>query len=171
MIQIRNNIFETNSSSSHSIVITKEDKMLDKVDPGWRMDEDGTIKFWENDLDFGREFDLLSDWYGRLCYAIASMEETHMDKIIKACEKHIEGFKEISFRGSYWDEDHHGHIDHQSYGLLQSVFEKHDLTMEDFIFNDKYIVVVDGDESQIFDRLQGTPLFDSSKIESVESAL
>ena len=74
MIYIRKGVFETNSSSSHSIVMTKADKPIkDMVNPDWHVDNDGVMDFWyEPDLDFGRSpFDLLTDWYGRLRYCIA----------------------------------------------------------------------------------------------------
>ena len=65
MLQIRRGVYETNSSSSHSIIIKKKDRPIVKVtDPGWRMyiDEDdennprnGVIKFDDRDLEFGRD--------------------------------------------------------------------------------------------------------------------
>jgi hypothetical protein len=38
MLQVRRGVFETNSSSSHSIIIKKKDHQLEKmIDPGWHI--------------------------------------------------------------------------------------------------------------------------------------
>ena len=40
----------------------------------------------------------------------------------------------------------YGYVDHQSMGLLQRFLEKHKLSLEDFLKDPKYIVIIDGDE-------------------------
>jgi len=173
MIKIRNGVFETNSSSSHSIVVTKTDNPLETVDPEWRM-RDGEIKFWyEDDLEFGRTpFNVLSDWYGRLRYTIASLGETHMDEIVAACKRHIPGFDHFKFPTSRYEDGGEilGYVDHQSIGLLRHTLIAHHVTMDDFIFNDKYIVIIDGDEYCVFNRLRNTPMFDENAIDYLEEA-
>ena len=173
MIKIRNGVFETNSSSSHSIVVTKTDSPLETVDPEWRM-RDGEINFWnEDELEFGRTpFDILSNWYDRLRYAIASLGETSMDEIYTACKRHIPGFDHFKFPASRWENGGEvlGYVDHQSIGLLRHTLITHNITLEDFIFNDKYIVIVDGDEYCVFNRLCDTPMFNEDAIAYVEGA-
>lgn len=175
MIQIRNCVFETNSSSSHSIVCTNKDTYLETVNPEWRI-RNGILEIWsEEDLEFERyPFDILSDWYGRLCYAIASCGYENLDEIRTACMKHISEFKDFKFPKDKWDdkeEDYLGHVDHQSSGLLTHTLNKHNISIEDFIFNDKYIVIIDGDEYCVFDRLAGSPIFSKENIEYIEDAI
>ena len=174
MLKIRNSVFETNSSSSHSIVVTKENQIQENVDPEWYMSDDGEIDFWsEDDLEFGRTpFDILNDWHGRLRYTIASMGETHMDEIVSACKRHIPGFDHFKFPHSKWDDGGNvlGYVDHQSFGLLRHTLNAHHISVEDFIFNDKYLVIIDGDEYRVFDRLRDSLLFTDEEIDYMEEA-
>ena len=49
----------------------------------------------------------------------------------------------------------YGYVDHQSIGLLQSFLKKHKITLEEFLKDPKYVVIIDGDEymawQQMFD--------------------
>lgn len=172
MIQFRSGVFETNSSSSHSIVVTKDEQPIGMIDPEWRLN-DGELDLWyTDDLEFGRSpFDILVDWYGRLRYAIASVGEIYMDEIVAACKRHLKGFHHIKLpKDRYDDGDYYGYVDHQSIGLLRHTLRVHNITLDDFIFNDKYIVIIDGDEYNVFRRLQETVLFDGSVIDFMEEA-
>lgn len=180
MITIRKGVFETNSSSSHSIVLTKENHQSETIadsnmiDGGWRVNKDGIMDFWcEEDLEFGRSpFELLTDWYGRLRYAIASYgnDKERLKDIEEICQRHIAGFVCFKFKKDRWDnQEYHGYVDHQSTGLLQAALKKHNTSLEDFIFNDKYIVVIDGDEYCVFDTLIKTDLFNNNAVEDIIS--
>lgn len=177
MFNIRTSTFETNSSSSHSIVVTKQDHPIEKIEDCYHV-LDGKVDFWDRDLQFGRSpFDVLTNWYGRLCYAIASFGEERLEEIENACRRHIPSFKgfDIPKYRPWWNEGeeerpYYGEIDHQSMGLLQSFLFKHDLSLEDFIFNDRYIVIIDGDEYCVFDTLMETPMFTPDAIEDMERA-
>ena len=49
--------------------------------------------------------------------------------------------------GRFTDEvPFYGYVDHQSMGMLQHFLEKHKLTLEEFLKDPKYIVIIDGDE-------------------------
>lgn len=167
MIQIRNSVFETNSSSSHSIVVTKGEQFHDQVDPRYHVDDNGELKFWySDDLEFGRSpFDVLCDWYGRLRYAIASFGKDGLSEIEAACKRHLIGFDHFSFGKNYDDEDDMGYVDHESSGLLSRTLRQHNISLDDFIFNDKYIVFIDGDEYCVFDRLRHSVLFNEDSID------
>ena len=57
MFQIRRGVFETNSSSSHSISIRKNGHTYTKeeiMNGLWIDPEDGSYSLWESDLEFGR---------------------------------------------------------------------------------------------------------------------
>ena len=171
MIKVRNGVFETNSSSSHSIVIKKGGgKTPDKIDPDWRVHEDGELYIWDTDLEFGRSpFDVLCDWYHKLCYAIASYGEEGFEYVESIALKHIKRatFIRLPLTWNYKDEQvtNYGYVDHQSMGLLESFLRTENITLDDFIFNDKYVVIVDGDEYCVFERLKKSGLLDKNAIE------
>ena len=173
MIQIRKGVFETNSSSSHSIVITKaQDTKVEVPEDDWRI-SNGEIYLWDSDLEFGRApFNLLIDWYGRLCYALASYGEDKIEEIEEACYRHIPNLKKIKYPTQYSyttgeEQVFYGYVDHQSMGLLQGFLKNHNISLEDFIFDDRYIVVIDGDEYNVFDTFMKTPLFNPDAVENI----
>ena len=181
MIFIRKGVFETNSSSSHSIVMMKNDYPVgtvgdsDMVDPDWHVNKDGVMDFWfEDDLNFGRSpFELLTDWYGRLRYAIATYggDKNKLNELEAICQRRIAGFICFKFKEDRWEKgEYHGYIDHQSMGLLDAALAKYSVSIEDFIFNDKFIVVIDGDEYCIFNTLTETDMFNKDAVEDITSA-
>ncbi len=192
MLQIRRGVFETNSSSSHSIIIKKKDRPIAKVtDPGWRMyvDEDdennprnGVIKFDDRDLEFDRDpFHFLVDWYDRLAYVIAAYQSRDtVETLADICRRRIPGFRGFRFPSKHWildDEngeenaeptDYYGYVDHQSECLLEKVLNHYQVSLEEFIFNDRYVVVIDGDEYQYFRELTEQEFFNRNAIEHIE---
>lgn len=169
MINIRKGTFETNSSSSHSLVVFKEGK-VSVSNELWRLNGDGKLYIYANELEFGRSpFELLTDWYGRLRYAIASCPDK-IEEIETACYKNVPGLITIKYPGEGWNNKntpYYGYVDHQSVGLLESFLNTHNITLEEFIFNDKYMVVIDGDEYCILDTLQHTPAWNKDGVEEV----
>lgn len=181
MITVRKGVFETNSSSSHSIVITKADKPVasklegNMIDAGWKVNEEGVMDFWyEHDLEFGRSpFDLLTDWYGRLRYCVAyyGNNPNKLNELENICIRRIAGFVRFKFTKDHWeDSDYHGYVDHQSMGLLDHTLEKYDISLEEFIFNDRYIVVIDGDEYCVFNTLIDSDMFNPDSVSHIVSA-
>lgn len=183
MLQIRQGVFETNSSSSHSIIIKKQDHPLGEVtDTGWYMhwDEEnekdprnGEISFMDNELDFGRRpFHFLVSWYDRLRYAIASYNTKEaVEMIAEICRRRIWGFRQFDFPHDNWaheENDYYGYVDHQSEGLLKRVLEHYKINLEEFIFNDRYVIVIDGDEYQYFKVLTEQEFFNKDAIEHIE---
>lgn len=173
MLNIRRGVFETNSSSSHSIVMTNKEHKIEQVDPGWRIRDDGELWFnWYEELHFGRTpFELLTDWYGRLRYYIAEFidgEGPELDELTEICRKRIDGFDHFKFPVNTWDDTiDYGYVDHQSSGMLRNFIGNHNLSAEDFIFNDQYIIVIDGDEYNVFDTLQKTPMYNADNVMEV----
>ena len=165
MIKIRNGCFETNSSSSHAMIMMKQDLPLPQVfetnNHVWK----GKITIWTDDLEFGRSpFSVLTDWYHRMCYAIASYGKAGYDDILTILYKRIAGLQEVEIYGAKTEYAQYGYVDHQSMGLLQSFLKEHNISLEDFIFNDRYIVVIDGDEYCVFDSMIEAGLIDKTKI-------
>lgn len=62
-----------------------------------------------------------------------------------------------------------GGIDHQSMGLLKNFLKKHDVSLEDFITNSKYIIVQDGDEYDIYRKELRSHIIDTDRIEYIHS--
>lgn len=58
----------------------------------------------------------------------------------------------------------YGYVDHQSEGMVTRLIERGVLTLEEFLFDPSYIVVVDGDEYCTFDHLKDSGIIDASRI-------
>lgn len=141
MIQIRNDVFETNSSSAHTIAIKKKDKY--DYDLGWYVDNDGKFEMWGSDLEFGRSpFDILMTTREKLPYFICVFGFKKISRIIL---ENVPEVKEIK-KSRLNSEDLKGWIDHQSVGMLEHFIKEHNLTIEEALFNTKYIIIIDDDE-------------------------
>lgn len=165
MINIRNSIFETNSSSMHSIIISKnavsdnEDYFIHK----WT--KYPTLELDEDELYFGRSpFAILDTFEEKLVYLIASeinndkefkvllatvneiLHEHNINvkakiKVPKVKEYDYNTYKYTGNKVSYY-----GDIDHQSDSTLKGFLNKYHLTHKEFLENPNIIVVIDGDE-------------------------
>lgn len=153
MIQIRNNVFETNSSSAHSIAIKNKDEY--DYDLKWLLDEDGTFELWStSDLDFGRSpFDVLCTTYQKIPYFIAAYGFKLISKIIMENIPEVKRVKKPHIDKRWDDPDLRQGIDHQSVGMLQNFIKKNNLTIEEALFNNKYIIIIDGDEDNIWGKM------------------
>ena len=72
--------------------------------------------------------------------------------------KHIED--------AYFDVPDFGYIDHESCGRLRKFLEINNLSLEDFLTRKDILVVIDGDEYQIFNNMVDCELIDIDNIES-----
>ena len=80
---IRNGCFETNSSSMHSIVITKEKGENGFLHSDWKPDK---YTVYDNNIQFGRSpFEVLNTVYDKARYAIASAgnDEKKVNSIVE----------------------------------------------------------------------------------------
>lgn len=166
MIKIRKGVFETNSSSMHSLVVKKEGGYYTKEE--LREDlwifEDGEWNLSYGDrLYFGRSpFDCLCTFESKTRYAIASMcwDVNSFDKIKKIFMKYIPECKTIKLED---DENFpYGSVDED---ILSGFLEENQITLEEFLTNKKYVVIVDGDEYCIWDSLKESGLVDLNQIE------
>ena len=178
MKQIRRNVFETNSSSSHSLVITTDNEHYtrEEINKNFYMTKEGKVRLWESSLEFYRSpFDMLVTFKDKLRYAIASSNGNLVDDCREICKKYVDGFTDFEFdtKDYVWDSEvkdyvetdepipnYGGTDDYQIEGWLKS----YNVSLEEFLTNKRYIVVVDGDEYQIFDHIKKSGLFDTSKI-------
>lgn len=222
MKQTRLGVFETNSSSMHSIVVMKDrGKFKGKyknflVD--FYVDEDGEWEIWnENDLQFGSyPFRILVTFADKFYYAVASLCSYYNDglkeppkesvdmfnKLTEIVKKYVPSLKKITVPmytpNEYfsdgvnpidpekldYDEDtdsytyngksvnvksldlpYFGYVDHESSSLLQDFLDKQNITLEEFLTNKKYLVVVDGDAYCEFEKLLNSGLINKKRID------
>ena len=64
-----------------------------------------------------------------------------------------------------WELSYFGEVDHQSCTLLQSFLEREKISLEDFLINRQYIVIIDGDEYCAWDKFLKSGIIDRSKID------
>lgn len=178
MKQIRRSVFETNSSSSHSIVILNEDVAKNNNEYlsyfKTYLCSDGLYLMFDHDLEFGRSpFDVLSTFSEKLNYAIASFGEEKFDELEELACKYLRGLDDggyctgIELPISRWSSKkskYYGNIDHQSAGVLQNFLFKENISLEEFLVNPRYIVIIDGDEYCVFDKLKESGLIKSDTI-------
>lgn len=175
--QIRRNVFETNSSSMHSLVISKDDRLLteDELTDGMYIDEDGIWDIWsEDDLCFGRSpFQCLTTFESKVRYAIASLcywrsnkeKKVTFEKIKAIVLEAIPECKDVKLPIDKYSEKKkviYGSVDED---ILSGFLEKNNIKLKDFLLNNKYVVIVDGDEYCIYDNLKKSGIINKDNIE------
>lgn len=121
---IRNNVFETNSSSSHSISIADDNKqfVLDYIYP----DQNGVITLQGG--EFGWDWFKHNDAETKANYVAASYGLT--DNLVKVLMDHT-GATEIKYTGSDDYGNNWSYVDHDSHGVAPSSYDE----LKNFIFN------------------------------------
>lgn len=155
---MRKNVFETNSSSAHSISFAKSKKPYTVHDNLFI--ENGVLEIELG--QFGWGIDSYNDPYTKLQYALTMVYEVETpytddgtcDKDNKAFYK-TDGFNEIfNLLHEKYDikeieiESFDGYIDHQSrygYDSLDDFLNDYNVTLENFIFNPNVILEIDND--------------------------
>ena len=167
MIQIRNNTFETNSSSAHTIAIKNHDEYDYSLK--WLLDENGVFDFWcTSDLDFGRSpFNILCTTCEKIPYFIATYGFEKISKIIMENVPEVKEVKKPRINPKWDDPDLKQGIDHQSIGMLEHFIEKNNITIEEALFNNKYIIIIDGDEYNVWGRMINCGLIDKNVLKNI----
>lgn len=177
MKQIRRNVFETNSSSSHSLVITTDNEHYtrEEINKNFYM-IDGIVRLWESSLEFYRSpFDMLVTFKDKLRYAIASSNGNLVDECREICKKYVDGFIDFEFdtKDYVWDSNVKDYVEAKNpvpnYGgtddyQIEGWLKKYNVSLEEFLTNKRYIVVVDGDEYNCWLHIKDSGLVDTSKI-------
>ena len=162
-IQIRQGVFETNSSSMHSLCILKvSNKNIDTYTN--KIDENGIWKFEEGELDFYRyPFRFLHTFEDKVKYAIANYESNYESIILISdiVKKFNPNFVRFEFAKSHGRIDTGGTDDY----ALNSWLENNNIALEEFLINPRYAVICDGDEYCTFDKLIDLGLINTSKFE------
>lgn len=184
---IRSNTFETNSSSMHSLVITKTARPYSTYDKNF-----GVYNFkwgfelfdgW-NDARFERfPFRVLASPKEKLQYYVAhyvgykgQMEK--LDLVTEFLSKHLNISKttiKLSKTEESWNEDEPDVETHGWAGINdtgEDVFtyiEKNNIPLEEFLMNPRYTVIVDGDEYQEFSKMFLKGIINVDNIEYISS--
>ena len=162
-ISIRQGVFETNSSSMHSLcILNHSDNNIDTYTN--KIDENGIWKFEEGELDFYRyPFRFLHTFEGKVKYAIANYESNYESIILISdiVKKYNPNFVRFEFAKSHGRIDVGGTDDY----ALNSWLENNNITLEEFLINPRYAVICDGDEYCTFDKLIDLGLINKSKFE------
>lgn len=178
MIQIRDNTFETNSSSSHSLIITDFDGKYtpEEMMKGIYLWDDKETRMYESNLEFYRSpFSLLATFESKSRYAIASSQGHLADEVEKIWHKYIPNFNGFKFDMETEEYDYDkkewvdldepkpiygGTDDYQIEGWLKS----YNVSLEDFLTMRRYMVVCDGDETREWYHILDSGLVDKSHI-------
>lgn len=154
-ITVRSGVFETNSSSSHSICI--------------RMDKDNLCIDRENIVDnilngrgewkitgmyFGRSpFRYLAKFSEKVIYALAnSIDYREIEDIVKKYVPEFTGFKFVTESGGGYTDDY----------ILGAWLINNHVSLEDFLTKDSYFVICDGDEYCIFSDMLNSGIISKS---------
>lgn len=169
---VRCGTFETNSSSSHSLVVTKSSDVFtpEEIRENFWVDKDRLIWMGSYRLDFGRNPNApLVSFADKLRYLIATYCNSNpekIDELLSIVQKYVpevKGFKlDLTYNGNRC---YYGSIDHQSMGIVRSYIEKHNLSLEEFLINKKYIIILDGDEYDMWGTMKESGLVNLDFIE------
>ena len=143
--QVRRNVFETNSSSMHSLSIAKRG-----VTEYLHVDEytnNVVTEFGE----FGWGYDEYNDPETKLSYLVTMIGESHNCYSIEEIYE-INDFKKINDIVSVRCEcdgieikNVDGYIDHQSIDTIDNLMKEYNCTIEEFIFDKGITLVIDND--------------------------
>lgn len=178
MIQIRDNTFETNSSSSHSLIITDFDGKYtpEEMMKGIYLWEDKETRMYESSLEFYRSpFSLLATFESKSRYAIASSQGHLADEVEKIWHKYIPNFNGFKFdmETEEYDYDKKEWVDLDEpkpiYGgtddyQIEDWLKSYNVSLEDFLTMRRYMVVCDGDEYREWYHILDSGLVDKSHI-------
>ena len=138
--QIRQGVFETNSSSTHSVVIAKGGKYDLTQLPA--LDENGNLEITSG--EFGWEIETHTSVYEKITYA-ATFAKNYGSQIemLTRVLKEYTGAKEVKYikQDDYYD---FGYIDHQSVDEAASIFDSKE-SLVNFLFNPASYFETDND--------------------------
>jgi len=139
MINKRTNVFETNSSSSHSISIASSGT-LDTLE----MDENATITL--NGGQFGWGYDEYCDALTKANYcAVDCHKDSRMEQMLIDVIMEHTGCREVVLNiETDWNSGNWSYIDHQSQGTSHEAFCDKE-TLKQFIFNPNSWLIIDND--------------------------
>lgn len=176
MYQIRSGAFETNSSSSHALVIKNEGKILTPSEVSalsWITR--GRLRIQDNGY-CRSPFRVLTAPDDKLGYVLAAYHGTdQFESIQKRLLEYLPDVEKISFPESYeWVKDDesklvtcYGYIDHESENVLPYAIQSENIDPLDIVLDTRYVIIVDGDEYDEFGKLRRAGLIDVSSVKKI----
>lgn len=178
---IRQSIFETNSSSMHTIVVTKEHRKYtqEEIDRSFHFFNKKENKYLciydKDDITYERyPFRILDNFLEKTLYYIAllstqnDMDKPDLKEVYEIIRKYLPGFKGFKFPKSYPTyEPYYGIIDHQSIDTLPEFLKNNNISLEDFLTDTRYIIFIDGDEYRYVKTLLELNLLNKNNIEQI----
>lgn len=153
---IRRGVFETNSSSSHSMCIQNnatDDCMDTEHIINDLLNGRGVWKIKDN--SYGRSpFRFLNKFSEKVLYAVAiygygADEDDPVDEINqieRIVRKYVPEFSSFE-KSKYCYGNGYGYVENTGFGAW---LNQNNITLEDFLTSNKYAIIVDGDEYNIF---------------------
>lgn len=140
--QIRQGVFETNSSSTHSVSIPEQ---INEVFTKNTLITDKNNNIVLNGGQFGWEIEDYTDALTKANYlAVAAWDENHLN-LLKEVIKETTSCNEVIVNVNRdWNSDDTSYIDHQSSGTVDFLFKSKEM-LKDFIFNTQCILHTDND--------------------------
>lgn len=138
----RHNVFETNSSSTHSISINSTTELYDSITP----DANGVITLTGG--EFGWEWKQYNDALTKANYcAIDVYGNAELEKMLRDVIMEHTGAKDVVFAFTTdYRKDTYSYIDHQSFGTSHPAFSSSD-NLKNFIFNPKSYLFTGNDNN------------------------
>lgn len=163
--QTHSGVFVTSGSPMHLLVVsTKEGKYTeDEIYDGIWMGANGKWDIWSQDIQFGRaSFQLLHTFSGKVRYALASLNgsDIRLSEVNAIIEKYAPKIKEVGLP-AIAEDDVGGWTDDD---ILPGALRELGISLEDFLTDRRYMVVVDGDEYCVWDSLKKSGLIDTDMI-------
>lgn len=175
MFNIRQNVFETNSSSQHTIAVMKKENDYFTNDEVISEFDNHKVVFNDCELSFGRyPFEILTSFKQKMGYLIGeycgydeSNRDGTIDQLTEICKEIDPQFINIELPKYKDGTTIYGGIDHQSSAVLSSFISNKGLTFKEFLLNKRYIIIVDGDEYCTWGNILDTNLIDRDAFEEV----
>lgn len=176
MYQIRHGAFETNSSSSHALVVKNEGKYLTPAEfyaQCWITRNQ--VRIYENDYQRS-PFRVLDKPDEKLGYVLAAYKGTdQFESIQKRLFEYLPEIDRIAFPEEYlYDKEHgnhyvtcYGYIDHESAGVIPYAIKSEGVDPLDIVLDTRYLIIVDGDEYDEFGKLRRSGLIDTGAIKKI----
>lgn len=142
MKTIRHNVFETNSSSTHSISINSTTELYDSITP----DSNGVITLTGG--QFGWEWEQYNDALTKANYCAVDVHGNgDLEKMLRDVIMEHTGAKDVVFDlTTDYRQDNYSYIDHQSVGTVHPAFSSAD-NLKNFIFNSKSYLFTGNDNT------------------------
>jgi len=146
-INIRQSVFETNSSSSHSIIISdKTDGIYDTIDC---ICDSSDVMVFEGG-EFGREWSRSNDPEIKISYCATDNKDNpeRLAMLAKVIAEHV-GCKEVEFRLTDTEDtefSRYYYVDHQSANTSSAAFESESI-LKNFLFNPESWIFTGNDET------------------------